>query len=72
MSIESEEAEREANLFAMALLMPESLVREEIDKTGGFDIVEGCKDLAKKFRVTETLMTLRLGQIYGNLSRVRP
>ena len=34
-----EKREREANLFAMCLLMPEKLVRQEVIHIGGFDLV---------------------------------
>lgn len=64
---DSETMEKEANLFAMYLLMPENLVRAEVKKLGGFDIEggEGIISLAKKFKVSVPLMTLRLGQIFG-------
>lgn len=57
----------EANQFAMELLMPEELLRTEIEKMGGFGDIEsgdGYKRLAKKFRVSESIMTLRLGQLF--------
>lgn len=55
--------EAEANLFAMALLMPEELVRKELAK--GIDIAEDeeIKKLAKKFQVPIGLMAIRIGQI---------
>lgn len=58
--------DNEANLFAMNLLMPEDFVREEIRKMGG--TIDLCNDkaierLAKKFKVSVTMMVLRLGQI---------
>lgn len=57
--------EREANYFAMCLLMPESFVRAECKKIGKIDAVDGTgiKRLALKFRVSVPLMTLRLGQL---------
>ncbi len=52
---ENTSIEREANLFASALLMPEDWVRENAKKDG-LDI----KSLAKKFEVSEQAMTIRL------------
>ena len=63
----TDQEDREANLFAMALLMPDELVRKEVRRMGPFDISDGTgiKLMAKKFQVSETLMALRLGQLYG-------
>ena len=63
----TEEQEREANLFAMYLLMPEEMVRKQVKKLGGsLDINDdkNIKTLARKFAVSEQLMTLRIAQIY--------
>ncbi|MBO9682366.1 MAG: ImmA/IrrE family metallo-endopeptidase [Flavisolibacter sp.] len=53
--------ETEANVFAACLLMPETLVREEVGKTeldlGGEDSI---RDLAKIFDVSSTAMHYRL------------
>jgi Zn-dependent peptidase ImmA (M78 family) len=60
--------ETEANLFALALLMPESHVRERIEADGGVYLSDGgeqCKRLAKIFRVDEHVMAFRLGQLYA-------
>lgn len=59
-----EELESEANYFAMCLLMPEDMVREEVKKMqvdlGSNDFI---KDLAKKFEVPVTAMAIRLSQL---------
>lgn len=59
--------ELEANLFAMALLMPEEWVRREVHRSKGFDLADpvALKALAKKFQVSEGLMAIRVGQISG-------
>ena len=61
----SDAEELEANYFAMCLLMPESFVRDEIKKIGNIDAVDGTgiEKLARKFRVSVPLMTLRIGQL---------
>ena len=63
----------EANHFAMCLLMPEDWVRREVKRMGGnIDIGDdkAMKKLADKFKVSVTVMTLRLGQISKNVSAV--
>ena len=59
--------EKEANLFAMCLLMPEDFVKVEIKKIKDFDLCsdEHMKKLAQKFRVPQSLMAIRVGQLYG-------
>lgn len=57
--------QKEANQFAMELLMPRDMVRKEIkavlkEVKGEQEIV---KTMAKKFAVEEYLMTLRLNQL---------
>lgn len=57
---------REANYFAMCLLMPERFVMAEIAKMGGrvdFADDDQIAALAKKFKVSVTMMALRLGMI---------
>lgn len=59
--------DREANYFAMCLLMPEQFVRKEVAAMGGrFDMADDnqLKILAKRFEVGVGMMTLRLSQIY--------
>lgn len=55
----------EANQFAVELLMPDHLVRIEVRKLGGIDIMntDQIKGLAKKFGVSESLMSFRIGQL---------
>lgn len=70
MSSTREEQDLEANYFAMCLLIPEQMVRDEVDKVkGGLDLAnpKKTKELAKKFQVSEMMMGVRLGQIYGKL-----
>ena len=60
--------DREANNFAMALLMPETLVKRELDKMKRrarieHDVSEVIKLLARKFEVDEYLVTIRLQQL---------
>lgn len=61
------QVEREANYFAMCLLMPEHFVRQEIKEIfkNGIDILEdkNIKKLADKFQVSEQLMIMRLTQL---------
>ncbi len=56
--------EEEANYFAMCLLMPDFLVREECAKIE-WDLSsdDSIKYLAKKFDVSITLMAIRLYQL---------
>ena len=59
--------EREANQFAMALLMPEHLLKLAIEEIGltGIDLHgDDVKKLAGMFQVEEKLMAFRLGQIF--------
>jgi Zn-dependent peptidase ImmA (M78 family) len=57
--------EREANYFAMCLLMPEHFVRDEVAKMGGIDLTDDkpLQKLAAKFRVSVGMMAIRLGQL---------
>lgn len=61
--------EREANLFAMLLLMPEKHLREDLKRIGDIDLL-GDSDaeiakLADKYKVTSSLMTMRLVILYN-------
>lgn len=58
--------EIEANYFAMCLLVPTGLLKEELAKTGGtFDLCDddALKALAKKFGVSMMVMTIRLKEV---------
>jgi Zn-dependent peptidase ImmA (M78 family) len=63
MSDEVEEAE--ATHFAMCLLMPADMVKTEVRKMGGIEIAsdEDLRRLAATFKVSMTLMALRLAQL---------
>jgi Zn-dependent peptidase ImmA (M78 family) len=67
--VQREEMEREANYFAMCLLMPEKLLRHEVSAIGGLDLCddEKLKALARKFGVAQGLMAIRIMEVYGNL-----
>lgn len=65
-----EEMEREANIFAMCLLMPEKLVRDwlkrhDVKAWDCWDCTEDdvLKIFAKDFGVSMTIATLRLQQL---------
>ena len=62
---EKEVMEREANYFAMCLLMPEEWLRRDVEAIGGVDIEDdvAMTKLAKKYKVSVTLMAMRLGQL---------
>lgn len=57
-------SEREANLFASVLLMPEYLIMEEIDKEG-YDFFDESDtySLARKFGVSEQALGFRLARL---------
>lgn len=62
------DVEREANYFAMHLLVPSSLLRAELDKIGGIDLSADdgtLKKLAKKFGVSEAVIAFRVGEECG-------
>jgi len=54
--------EKEANIFAMELLMPRELLLADLDKIGNFDIEDNTtiKKLAKRYRVSEAVMFYRI------------
>ena len=57
--------EREANLFAMELLMPRAFLLADIEKMGGVDIEDDAAmmKLAKRYKVSVTVMAIRLAQL---------
>lgn len=59
--------DKEANDFAMALLMPEEWLRKDLQALRGVDIesdVDGkIQRLAKKYKVSTNIMILRIGQL---------
>jgi len=66
----SEDKEQEANYFAICLLMPEALVRREVESLGPLDLLNDVKvaKLARKFEVPISLMVLRLAELYKGFS----
>lgn len=65
MSGRTAEMNRDANIFAMELLMPEHMLRRDIERIGGIDFEDetAVKRLAKKYRVSLTVMAVRIGQL---------
>ena len=59
--------EREANLFAMELLMPRAWLLADIEKMGGVDLEDdtAMTNLAKRYKVSVTVMALRIGSLVG-------
>lgn len=55
--------EREANAFAAALLMPQSLIIDEIEKLQKNDASEIISNLADTFEVSEQAMSFRLSNL---------
>lgn len=62
---ETDKEDMEATKFAMELLMPVELMKQEVGKLRQHDICDDkwVKDLAKKFRVPFTMMAIRLGDL---------
>lgn len=60
----NQEMEQEANYFASAILMPSDLVRKEVDKIK-LDLrsEEAIKELATKFDVSTTAMSIRISNL---------
>lgn len=56
--------EREANRFAAELLMPTELLHEDVSEVL-IDLVEGPKELAELYEVSEQAMSIKLMQILG-------
>lgn len=63
--ISAADMEGEANIFAMELLMPEHLLRKDIERLGGIDLEDesAIKTLARKYKVSLTVMAVRIGQL---------
>ena len=64
----SDPKEREANRFAAELLMPESLLRAELEKVGSIDLLnensqKKISTLAAKFQVSPQAMSVRLASL---------
>lgn len=68
--IDTSQEDREANYFAMCLLVPEELLRREVSEMKRrHEQIDLCEDktlkrLADKFKVSNTVMALRLEQVF--------
>lgn len=64
-----DEINHEASLFAILLLVPESLLRKELGDHPQIDIADDgwIGPLAKKFGVSHTLMLIRILMVYRGL-----
>jgi Zn-dependent peptidase ImmA (M78 family) len=58
------ENEIEANQFAAALLMPRDLIAEDIKPFIGKDVLLAIRKLAKKYKVSEQAMSIRLSSLH--------
>lgn len=59
-----EEMETEANYFAMCLLLPEDMVREDVERLRGeVDVGEMIEKIAERYRVEAHIVTLRLVEL---------
>lgn len=63
--------EHEANQFAIELLMPRKWLLSDLKKMGGIDIQDDAAitKLAKRYKVSLQLMTLRIGQLIPSIRR---
>jgi Zn-dependent peptidase ImmA (M78 family) len=61
----SQRQEEEANYFARCLLMPESLMRAELEKRPHFDLANDkmLVELARLFQVPVAVMVIRLKEL---------
>jgi len=58
-----DENEIEANQFAAALLMPADLIARDIEPLVGTDVLIAIHKLAKKYKVSEEAMSIRLSTL---------
>ena len=61
----NEREEAEANYFAMCLLIPEDMIRKDLEGESGFDIVDDprIKNLARRDGVSIQTMIIRLADL---------
>jgi Zn-dependent peptidase ImmA (M78 family) len=59
----ADENEIEANQFAAAVLMPENLIEKDIQRFIGKDVLVAIAKLAKKYKVSEQAMSIRLSSL---------
>lgn len=66
-SLGTDQMEVEANFFASALLIPNSLLKQHLENHS-FDIDDEdfISDIAKKFKVSVQAMQLKIGQFFGS------
>lgn len=59
--------EREANVFALTILMPTDQLRGDVAKMGGYDLhdLPALKKLALRYKVDPMVMAFRLGMLFG-------
>jgi Zn-dependent peptidase ImmA (M78 family) len=57
------ENEIEANQFAAALLMPSEFIADDIESLVGVDVLVAIRKLARKYRVSEQAMSIRLSAL---------
>lgn len=58
-----DENEVEANQFAAALLMPADLIAADIEPLVGTDVLFAIRKLAKRYKVSEQAMSIRLSTL---------
>jgi Zn-dependent peptidase ImmA (M78 family) len=58
---------REANAFAMALLMPADWLRREVAEMGGFDPTDetAARKMAQRYGVSPIMLAFRIGMLFG-------
>lgn len=61
--------ETEANVFALALLMPRDRLREDVREMGGYDLHDhkALRKLADRYKVDPMVMAFRLGMMFGQI-----
>lgn len=66
-----DEMDREASLFAMELLMPYDFLMADLEKAGGVDLEDdyAVGKLAKKYKVSHSVMAICLGMLIAERGR---
>lgn len=59
------DVEAEANAFALCILIPGDMLKDEVDKIGGLDLTSDAdfKMLCDKFQVSQTAMMVRMSMM---------
>ncbi len=60
--------EREANQFAMELLMPTAFLLKDLRRGVDIESADDIHKLAKKYGVSDALMAIRIGQLIERAS----